>query len=203
MSSQSQEVSFRVRARAIDLLGRQQIAGIPTAIHELFKNAYDAFATHVEVDVFQRSKTLVIRDNGFGMTLSDVLEKWLAVGTESKAGMRVVHADWLTDRDTTPRPVLGEKGIGRLAIASIGPVVLMISRAIRGDGKHRAVACLVAWSLFEVPGINITDIKVPIRELEDGKLPDAKDLAEMVEAVRQNTLQIESRIEKASFDRCV
>ena len=44
---------FRVRARAVDMLGRQQIAGIPTAIHELFKNAYDAYAENVEVDYFR------------------------------------------------------------------------------------------------------------------------------------------------------
>lgn len=28
---------FKTRARALDLLGRQQIAGIPTAINELIK----------------------------------------------------------------------------------------------------------------------------------------------------------------------
>ena len=35
---------FRARARTLDMLGRQQIAGIPTAISELFKNAHDAYA---------------------------------------------------------------------------------------------------------------------------------------------------------------
>ena len=39
---------FRTRARTVDMLGRQQIAGIPTAISELFKNAHDAYADHVE-----------------------------------------------------------------------------------------------------------------------------------------------------------
>ena len=41
---------IKVRARAVDMLGRQQIAGIPTAIHELFKNAHDAYADRVRVD---------------------------------------------------------------------------------------------------------------------------------------------------------
>ena len=35
---------LNVRARAVDFLGRQQVAGIPTAISELFKNAHDAYA---------------------------------------------------------------------------------------------------------------------------------------------------------------
>ena len=37
-------------ARTLEMLGRQQIAGIPTAISELFKNANDAYADKVEVD---------------------------------------------------------------------------------------------------------------------------------------------------------
>ena len=44
------EATFKARARTLDMLGRQQIAGIPTAISELFKNAHDAYADRVEVD---------------------------------------------------------------------------------------------------------------------------------------------------------
>ena len=36
------------------MLGRQQIAGVPTAIAELFKNAHDAYADRVEADYFSR-----------------------------------------------------------------------------------------------------------------------------------------------------
>ena len=32
--------NFRTKARAIDLLGRNQIADLPTAITELWKNLY-------------------------------------------------------------------------------------------------------------------------------------------------------------------
>ena len=35
-------VTFQTRARTIDHLGREQIADCPTAISELWKNAYDA-----------------------------------------------------------------------------------------------------------------------------------------------------------------
>jgi DNA topoisomerase VI subunit B len=68
---------FAVRARAVDMLGRQQIAGIPTAIHELFKNAHDAYATRVEVDYLRDLNRLVVRDNGLGMTEAGLAsEKW-------------------------------------------------------------------------------------------------------------------------------
>ena len=35
---------IRTRARAVDMLGRQQIAGTQNAINELFKNAHDAYS---------------------------------------------------------------------------------------------------------------------------------------------------------------
>ena len=35
--------NFKASARSVDMLGRQQIAGIPNAINEIFKNAYDAY----------------------------------------------------------------------------------------------------------------------------------------------------------------
>ena len=44
--------NFKTRARALDLLGRQQIAGIPTAINELLKNAHDAYADNVDIDYY-------------------------------------------------------------------------------------------------------------------------------------------------------
>ena len=50
------------------MLGRQQIAGIPTAISELFKNAHDAYAENVEVDYYRREGLFVLRDDGRGMT---------------------------------------------------------------------------------------------------------------------------------------
>ena len=62
---------FKTRARALDLLGRQQIAGIPTAINELIKNAYDAYADHFDVDYFRSDKLLILRDDGIGMTKAD------------------------------------------------------------------------------------------------------------------------------------
>lgn len=76
---------FLTSARSVDMLGRQQIAGIPTAVSEIFKNAYDAYATSVRGDFFPDKRVLVIRDNGVGMTSDDFQTRWLTVGTESKA----------------------------------------------------------------------------------------------------------------------
>ncbi|MEW8309576.1 MAG: hypothetical protein G8D88_20825, partial [gamma proteobacterium symbiont of Ctena orbiculata] len=45
-------VSFRTRARTIDHLGREQIADCPTAVSELWKNAYDAYAKKVALHIY-------------------------------------------------------------------------------------------------------------------------------------------------------
>lgn len=114
---------LRVRARAVDMLGRQQIAGIPTAIHELFKNAHDAYAERVEVDFYRQTRRLILRDDGYGMTKDDVENRWLTLGTESRVNAnRNEDEVWTGPKSLPRRTIMGEKGIGRLAIAVIAPV---------------------------------------------------------------------------------
>ncbi|MCY4519715.1 MAG: ATP-binding protein [Caldilineaceae bacterium] len=177
---------FRTSARTVDMLGRQQIAGIPTAISELFKNAHDAYATRVEADFYRPEQLLVLRDNGLGMTLEDVIDRWLVLGTHSKVDGGKDMTEVAVSLGMQERPPTGEKGIGRLAIGAIGPQVLLVTRARRSDGLHPTVASFVNWSLFALPGISLDEIEVPVREFHNGELPTATDVAEMVEAVRHN-----------------
>ncbi len=172
MDNTDNYASIKVRARAVDMLGRQQIAGIPTALHELFKNAYDAFARRVEVDLLVQRRALVLRDDGFGMTEDDFRNRWLTLGTESKVGQSEHIAPWLGDYGKIPRRVLGEKGIGRLAIASIGPTVLVLTRAKREQGLHDLVVSLVYWPLFEIPGLDLHHIRIPVVTIPGGTLPE-------------------------------
>jgi HSP90 family molecular chaperone len=117
---------FRTQARAVDMLGRQQIAGVPTAISELFKNAHDAYADRVEADYFYEDTLLVVRDDGMGMTPEDLESRWLTLGTDSKVGAKPPPKD----PKKLHRPMLGEKGIGRLAIALLGQQVLVLTRTL-------------------------------------------------------------------------
>ena len=74
---------FKTSARAVDMLGRQQIAGIPSAISELFKNAHDAYAARAEADFIRFKDAFVIRDDGDGMSRADFEGRWLTLGTEA------------------------------------------------------------------------------------------------------------------------
>ena len=91
-----------------------------------------------------------------------------------------------------PRPILGEKGIGRLAIASIGPALLILTRSHKPKSSP-LVCAFLHWGLFEVPGINLTDVDVPIIELKAGQLPDAAHVRELVAEVQANVKRISKR----------
>ena len=45
-------MQFRTKARAVDLLGKGQIADLPTAITELWKNGYDAYADKLNANLY-------------------------------------------------------------------------------------------------------------------------------------------------------
>ena len=176
---------FSVRARAVDMLGRQQIAGIPTALHELFKNAHDAYARRVEVDYFRAQRQLILRDDGDGMTRQEFVGKWLTLGTESKVNANLETPANGGPRGLRPRKVLGEKGIGRLAVAAIGSCVLAMTRKdpTMTDIDELIVA-LVHWGLFEIPGIDLSAIDIPILALPAGQVPSQDDMKVLTDQVR-------------------
>lgn len=174
--------NFRARARTVDLLGRQQIAGIPTAISELFKNAHDAYADRVEADYFADESLFVLRDDGIGMSGRDFEDRWLVLGTESK--VRGQRSRPQPPAGCAERPLMGEKGIGRLAIAAIGPALLALMRP-RGEQRQPLWGAFIHWGLFEIPGINLDQIEIPVERL-GAAVPDATAVRELVDAFAAN-----------------
>lgn len=179
--------NFKASARSVDMLGRQQIAGIPNAINEIFKNAYDAYAKEVRVDFIENDHILFVRDNGYGMTRDDFENKWLTLGTESKAIKKNIYVP----KEKKRRRVLGEKGIGRLSIATIGPSVLVVTRANRDDAISKIITSFICWTLFEIPGISIDKIPVPI--VESDSMPDEN----VVSSLRQQILDFYLKIKES------
>ena len=154
-----ESIAFQTKARTVDHLGREQIADCPTAISELWKNSYDAYARSVSLNVFDGEQPVAsLFDDGHGMSRNEFVERWLVVGTESKATNKEIP---ISDRNgLRKRPKQGQKGIGRLSSANLGPLLLLVSK--RQDEKF--VAALVDWRLFENPYLNLSDIHIPITE---------------------------------------
>ena len=57
-----------VDKRIVLLLSASTYENFPRALRELVSNAYDADATTVTVDISSRKKTVIVNDNGSGMT---------------------------------------------------------------------------------------------------------------------------------------
>ena len=190
--------TFKTRARTLDMLGRQQIAGIPTAISELFKNAHDAYADRVEIDYYRSDGLFVLRDDGIGMSREDFVARWLTIGTESKFDPQRRPPN---DPDKASRPMLGEKGIGRLAIATIGPQLLVLTRAKTKDGASDITAAFLNWSIFEWPGIDLEEINIPLRSFSKGALPSARDMMEMVDEFREGAKSLGHNVARQLLDK--
>lgn len=152
-------VAFKTRARTIDHLGREQIADCPTAISELWKNAFDAYAREVALHIYDGDVPIAaLVDDGHGMNRQEFEEKWLVLGTESKAdGSEVPPED---KKGLAYRPRQGQKGIGRLSSAALGPLLLVVSKR----RTESFVAALIDWRLFENPFLYLQDIEMPVVE---------------------------------------
>ena len=101
----SQEIEGTLKWRfdisTFQLIGRELITDRVTALFELVKNSYDANARKVTVtfeniqpskdnpEVPVQGSRITIKDDGYGMTLSDVRDKWMVIGTSSKRKNRI------------------------------------------------------------------------------------------------------------------
>jgi signal transduction histidine kinase len=159
--------NFRAKARAVDLLGKGQIADLPTAISELWKNGYDAYADKLGASLYLKGYQdteypfFVLKDDGVGMSRKDILEKWIILGTESKAR----NQKEIKGQDTLEKeiryPKLGEKGIGRLSVAYLGSPMLMLTKKQNNDLQ----VLLIDWRTFELHDLYLEDINIPIQSV--------------------------------------
>lgn len=156
--------NFRAKARAVELLGKGQIADLPTAISELWKNGYDAYAKNLECKLFldsyrdNKKPIFVLSDDGFGMSEQDILDKWFVLGTDSKARNEKIQPEFNLHRRTP----MGEKGIGRLSVSYLGSQMLMISKKI----DEKANALLMDWRVLDNYNFFLEDLNIPMFSFE-------------------------------------
>lgn len=138
------KLKWRFDASTFKLLGRGLITDRITAIYELVKNCYDANSTKVELDFINverrgHKSTIIIRDNGSGMSLRDITDKWLVVGTSSKRNKTFSEAPF-------NRRYIGEKGVGRFATDKLGGHLHIYTKR-KNDSKILRVT--INWSEYE------------------------------------------------------
>ncbi|MHA1423853.1 MAG: ATP-binding protein [Candidatus Thorarchaeota archaeon] len=163
MTVREEELPMKPRARLMLLLGEQLIRDETIAVSELVKNAYDADATNVRVEIHNAEKDsenaiIVIEDDGSGMDWETVTRIWLEPGTEHRKDQRGSRNPRTSKFGRLP---LGEKGIGRFAAHKLGQEITMITRR----HGHQEVFVKVDWSKFERAEY-LEDVRITVTERE-------------------------------------
>lgn len=124
--SDYEPIPFRMHPRVLAALGADLVTNDVVAIIELVKNSYDAFATRVDVRFLsdpEQGDFLEIEDDGTGMTQEVIEDVWCMVATPFKAENPIATSG------RKVRRVVGEKGLGRLAVARLGERLHMLTQA--------------------------------------------------------------------------
>ena len=78
---------LRFSAEIVKRLGEELNPSLDKGVLELVKNAYDADATACQVELQNTDRvggTVVVKDNGDGMTVDDIVNGWLVLGRSTK-----------------------------------------------------------------------------------------------------------------------
>lgn len=192
------ELKFKVSSGLKNILGRDLITSDNIAILELVKNSYDAHAT--KVDIIFKADSITIADNGKGMSLSDIQQKWLFVGYSAK---KDDTEDIQSYRDNFRRNYAGAKGIGRISCDRLARYVNLITKSKRSSVVEKIQ---VDWNLFEKSQSEEFD-KVPVRHMEEAEgitiFPDGGKTGTVLELVglrsswdKEQILKLRKALEK-------
>ncbi len=110
---EAQSIPFNFTYFAMKLLGKNLYSNPWTAISEIVANGIDAKAENVYVLVDMRKKEhaiVEIFDDGKGMSISDLKEKYTLIGRNKRQSEENVEGK-----------TLGRKGIGKLAALFLSP----------------------------------------------------------------------------------
>lgn len=159
-------VHLRFAPEILARLGEELIPHPDLGVMELVRNSYDADATWCEVTLVNAARaggTLVVSDNGHGMTPDEIAGGFLHIGRSSK-----------TESKTTlhyARRKVGEKGLGRLASLRLGREIEVITRPFSTPGiAHRLT---IDWAAYD--NVNSVDeVALEVQTYETSEEPGTK-----------------------------
>lgn len=130
--SNNREYHFDISLSVLNHLGRNLYRNFITVLGEAISNSWDANATNVWIDIDQASSTMVIKDDGDGMTEEDFQEKFLKIGYSKRK-------DPSNNATGRQRPFIGRKGIGKLALLSCAKKIEVISKTANSEYTGGAI----------------------------------------------------------------
>lgn len=166
---------FKTNVQIKSIIGKDLINDDNIAILELVKNSFDADAKRVDISFCnlknnddkegnnehlfsEKTSRIIIRDDGVGMDLSDIDNKWLNIAySEKKSNTRQYN-----------RMMAGAKGVGRFSCDRLGQFLNLYTRK---NGKD-CFLLKIDWSKFEVDDQTkeIQSIDIAYEILNDSEL---------------------------------
>ena len=145
-----EKLHFKTNVQIKSIIGKDLINDDNIAILELVKNSFDADAKRVDIsfcyfisnddkenDTFsENTSRLFIRDDGVGMDLTDITDKWLNIAySEKKSRTRQFN-----------RMMAGAKGVGRFSCDRLGQFLRLYAKK---NGKQ-CIVLNIDWRKFEI-----------------------------------------------------
>lgn len=155
-------LNFKVSSEIKSILGRDLIVNDYIAILELVKNSYDAYATRVKISFDADAITII--DNGTGMNIDDIQNKWLFMGYSAKRD-GTESKKRKSFRSNINRNYAGAKGIGRLSCDRLAKKLTLTSKSVDSEQIERLY---ITWSEFDKDqNQRIESVNIPHETLEE------------------------------------
>src|SRR5690554_162227 len=157
--------TFNISLSVLNHLGRNLYRNFITVLGEAISNSWDADANNVWIYINRENNSLIIKDDGIGMTSSEFQNKFLKIGYSKRK-----DGDTNTDKG---RPYIGRKGIGKLALLSCAKRIHVISKTkdtefiggvIDNSGLDKAIDNDLVPQAYKLDNVDFELFK----ELKDG-----------------------------------
>jgi len=114
------EFTFEISLSVLNHLGRNLYRSFITVLGEAISNAWDADAENVWIYIHRDMRSLIVKDDGDGMTAEDFQNKFLKIGYSKRINGSISK--------NRLRPYIGKKGIGKLALLSCAETISILTR---------------------------------------------------------------------------
>ena len=162
------EKYFKISSALKNLIGSDLITDNFVAVFELVKNSFDAYATEVTIE-FKPDK-IIITDDGKGMDLNDINDKWLFVAYSAKKEgieddeLKEKEFDSYRNKIQAKKYYAGAKGIGRFSCDRLGSTLILTTKKASLNAVVEQIE--VDWDEFDKDSEqDFIEIKVKHRTL--------------------------------------
>ena len=169
---------FKFSGKVARLFGRESVSSDMAAIFELIKNAHDADAENIEIKFENltindgKNARILIKDDGHGMDLNSLEEKWMVIGTDHKEVQQTTKKG---------RIMIGNKGVGRFATEKLCKKLTMISKPYK---KNEELKLIIDWSDYEKHDVIFNDVPNNLEITNNDKINDS-GLTLILEGLRE------------------